>query len=67
MVRGARLSGAALAHLLPWALVGAGRMRIAGEGGWIGRWIGETLFATVFGTVGSAIVLGGYMSPALFS
>jgi S-DNA-T family DNA segregation ATPase FtsK/SpoIIIE len=51
------LSGACLAHLLPWSLLDMERLNIAGPGGWVGKWIGGMLLKNMLGTVGSTIVL----------
>lgn len=50
------ISGACLAHLLPWSLLDMERLNIAGPGGWVGKWIGGLLFKNLLGTVGSVIV-----------
>jgi len=51
------LSGACLAHLLPWSLLDMERLNIAGPGGWVGKWLGGMLLKNMLGTVGSTIVL----------
>ncbi len=51
------LSGACLAALSPWPLIGAEKLRLAGEGGWIGQSLGALVLAKVLGSVGSLIVL----------
>ncbi len=51
------VSGACLAHLLPFRLIDAPRLNLASEGGWVGKWIGGLLFKNLLGTVGSSIVL----------
>ena len=51
------VSGACLAHLLPFRLINAQQLNLASEGGWVGRWIGGLLFKNLLGTVGSVIVL----------
>jgi hypothetical protein len=38
------LSGACLAHLLPFAFIDALRLNLAGEGGWLGMWLGQYVF-----------------------
>jgi len=51
------VSGACLAHLLPFAFIDSPRLNIAGEGGWIGKWIGESIVRAALGKIGAAIVL----------
>lgn len=51
------LSGACLAALSPWSLLGAEKLRIASEGGWLGHWIGRLILGKMLGPVGSMIVL----------
>ncbi len=51
------VSGACLAHLLPFRLIDAPRLNLASEGGWVGKWIGGLLFKNLLGTIGSMIVL----------
>ena len=51
------VSGACLAEVLPFALVDARFMNIAGEGGWIGKWIGARLFVKLLGAIGAGLVL----------
>ena len=51
------LSGACLAHLLPWSLLDLEKLNIAGPGGWVGKWLGEFVFRNVLGIVGSIIFL----------
>jgi S-DNA-T family DNA segregation ATPase FtsK/SpoIIIE len=51
------LSGACLAEVLPFSLVDARFMNIAGEGGWIGFWLGANVFEKLLGSIGAAIVL----------
>ena len=50
-------SGAALLHLLPWAVLNTDRLNIAGQGGWVGKWVGEFIFRNTLGIVGSVLVL----------
>ena len=52
------LTAASLAHLLPFKLVDAGRLNIAGEGGCLGQWVGQYIFKATLGTVGAGVVLG---------
>jgi S-DNA-T family DNA segregation ATPase FtsK/SpoIIIE len=51
------LSGACLAHLLPWSLLDLEKLNIAGPGGWVRKWLGEFVAATILGIVGSIIFL----------
>jgi S-DNA-T family DNA segregation ATPase FtsK/SpoIIIE len=51
------LSGACLLEALPFQLIDARFMNIAGEGGWIGKWIGGSVFEKLLGTVGALLVL----------
>lgn len=51
------LSGACLAHLLPFAFIDSRRLNIAGEGGWLGKWMGEFLSNNLVGSIGAMIVL----------
>lgn len=51
------ISGACLAEVLPFTLVDAHFMNIAGEGGWIGKWIGAKVFEKLLGTIGAGLVL----------
>ena len=51
------VSGACLAHLLPWSLLDMERLNIAGQGGWVGKWIGGMLFKQSARRSGSLIVL----------
>jgi S-DNA-T family DNA segregation ATPase FtsK/SpoIIIE len=49
------VAGACLAHLLPFRIIDAPRLNLAGEGGWIGKWVGGTLFRSLLGSIGSII------------
>ena len=51
------LSGAALVHLLPWAVLNLDRLNIAGQGGWVGKWVGEFVFKNAVGIVGAVLAL----------
>ncbi len=51
------VSGASLAHLMPFRLIDAPRLNIVSEGGWVGKVIGGVLFDNLLGSVGSIIVL----------
>ena len=51
------VSGACLAHLLPFTLIDSTRLNIPGEGGWIGKWVGESIFRAALGKAGALIVL----------
>ncbi|MEA3213097.1 MAG: segregation ATPase FtsK/SpoIIIE, family [Chthoniobacter sp.] len=51
------LSGACLAHLLPWSILDLERLNIAGPGGWVGKWMGDFIFRNTLGVVGSLIFL----------
>ena len=51
------VSGACLAHLLPWPLLDMERLNIAGQGGWVGKWIGGLILKQSLGVIGSLIIL----------
>ncbi len=51
------LSGACLAHLLPFNFIDSSRLNLAGEGGWLGKWIGELIFRKILGVIGAVLVL----------
>ncbi len=51
------VSAACLAEVLPFAFIGADRMNIAGEGGWIGQWIGHRMLHAALGSIGALVVL----------
>lgn len=51
------VSGACLAHLLPFNFIDSARLNIPGEGGWIGKWVGESIFRAALGKVGALIAL----------
>jgi len=51
------ISGACLAHLLPWPLLDMERLNIAGQGGWVGKWIGGSILKQFLGPIGSVIIL----------
>ena len=51
------ISGACLAHLLPWSVLDMERLNIAGPGGWVGKWLGDFVFRNVLGSIGAVIVL----------
>ncbi|HZJ16150.1 MAG TPA: DNA translocase FtsK [Chthoniobacteraceae bacterium] len=52
------LSGACLAHLLPFAFIDATRLSLAvGEGGWLGLWLGQNVFGKLLGPVGAGLIL----------
>jgi len=51
------ISGACLAHLLPWPLLDMERLNIAGQGGWVGKWIGGLILRQFLGGIGSLIIL----------
>jgi S-DNA-T family DNA segregation ATPase FtsK/SpoIIIE len=51
------ISGACLAHLLPWSMLDMERLNIAGPGGWVGKWIGDFVFRNALGLIGSLIFL----------
>jgi S-DNA-T family DNA segregation ATPase FtsK/SpoIIIE len=54
---GVVLAGACLAHLLRWEIIGAARLLLPGEGGYLGKWIGAGVLQSVFGRAGSIAVL----------
>jgi S-DNA-T family DNA segregation ATPase FtsK/SpoIIIE len=51
------ISGACLAHLLPWPMLDMDRLNIAGQGGWVGKWIGGLILKQTLGGPGSFIIL----------
>ncbi len=51
------LSGAALVHVLGWAVLNLDRLNIAGQGGWVGKWVGEFIFRNTVGVVGAVLAL----------
>ncbi|MDQ3625068.1 MAG: DNA translocase FtsK 4TM domain-containing protein, partial [Verrucomicrobiota bacterium] len=51
------LTGACLIQLLPWSLIDASRLNLAGEGGLLGKWIGELFLAKALNFLGAAILL----------
>jgi S-DNA-T family DNA segregation ATPase FtsK/SpoIIIE len=59
------VTGACLAQLLPFKLIDASRLHLAGEGGWVGHWVGTLLLEKVFGSVGSVILVCGFYFSSL--
>ncbi len=59
------VAGACLAHLLGWKMIGATRLALPGEGGYLGKWVGSGVLESVFGRVGSIIVLVGLYGVCL--
>jgi S-DNA-T family DNA segregation ATPase FtsK/SpoIIIE len=52
------VTGACLAEILPFELIGAKGLSISSEGGWIGKWFGARFVERMLGSIGAGIVLG---------
>lgn len=56
------LCAASLAELLPFRIIDAPHLKVAGEGGLIGKWFGLYFARKILGSIGAVLVLGlGYV------